>query len=107
MFLEADDVEAVQQAPRDPEREGEEIGGQAAKEVDRGSDIGDSQQPERGRFVDSRQLEDDGRRERADHHENRIQRIDRADHAGAMVLAGPGLHRGENRSPRTAPPRDE
>ena len=35
--------------------------------------------------------------DRADDHEDRVQRVDGADDAGAPILARPGLHGGEDR----------
>ena len=93
----AHDLEPEQQLPDDPQHEAEDIGGQAAEEVDRRDEIGDSQPDQRRRFVDAGQFQQQGDRQRADDHIDRVQRVDGADDARAVILARPGLHRGEDR----------
>ena len=70
--------------------------GMRAGDDDRDDKVGDADQREQERRAEAELLqhrEDD----RADHHEGGVEHVDGRDDAGAVVGAGPGLHRGEGR----------
>ena len=94
--LQALDLETEEGAEHDREKIVQPAGRHGAADDEGDDKVGDAEKRKQDRHAEAELLQH-GEQQGADDHEGGIQHVDGGDDAGAVVGAGPGLHRGKRR----------